>query len=618
MITLEEERERLSLTVDPATDELPEYGVRTQTEQPQGYTALVTVFMFIYPFGATAFMLYHIAAYTIFIRKISRNNKNYDADCTIPVYRNKKATTPMLIGLFNPAIILPECDYTDAQLRAVLLHELTHLRRKDIFVKWLGVLACSIHWFNPIVWFVRRETDRACELACDESVIRNLDANCRQNYGDTLIYIATDTKTPHAIISTTMCEEKRALKERLGAIMKSKKHSRLALAVSTILLLSAILTACVLGAGRSGNQNLIEFEAVYRDVNEHSFSVEFKRGEILYTCYIVDDMLQAAGGTRGLKEIGFAIGDFSGTVREGQKDEYRIFEREGYSIDEFIVVQDDGFMNPAVIYIGNQIPPDRTGPISLGTYTSDDGQTQAVLLTAVPLSPFTSLTFGGRTIEDSAFTAEVWNTLRFDDLVEIDVDGRTWESSERLVFCSGDEYFYLNIVPNDEGWVSTPTDTPGYTETIAYYSAPAGTYDALTSLLTYYIADNFMYDITPQIMSDLIYSSEDLQFILYREADYYVQSSSVGHFMDEWDLDSWIEFVMPDGTERSMENVIRVLCTSSDIQIYINLDYLDVIVFYEWGNAYYKISQDTADTVQRQFKEFQELAFFTVDWGWGE
>ena len=126
-----------------------------------------------------------------------------------------------------------------------------------------------------------------------------------------------------------------------------------------------------------------------------------------------------------------------------------------------------------------------------------------------------------------------------------------------------------------------------------------------------------MYDITPQIMSDLIYSSEDLEFILYREADYYVLSSSVGHFMDEWDLDSWIEFVMPDGTERSMENVIRVLCISPFIQIYINLDYLDVIVFYEWGNAYYMISQDTADTVRRQFKEFQELAFFTVDWGWG-
>ena len=74
---------------------------------------------------------------------------------------------------------------------------------------------------------------------------------------------------------------------------------------------------------------------------------------------------------------------------------------------------------------------------------------------------------------------------------------------------------------------------------------------------------------------------------------------------------------MPDGTERSMENVIRVLCTNPGIQIYINLDYLDVIVFYEWGNAYYKISQDTADTVRRQFEEFQELAFFTVDWGWG-
>ena len=173
------------------------------------------------------------------------------------LFRNPIAETPMLIGLFRPTIILPERDYTDAQLYAVLQHELTHLRRKDVLVKWLSILACAVHWFNPLVWIVRREIDRACELSCDEAVIRNLDKDGKQNYGDTLIYVAADAKTPHAVLSTTMCEEKKALKERLGAIMKSKKHTRIAIVLSAVLIITACGTAIALGSGRANAQEYL-------------------------------------------------------------------------------------------------------------------------------------------------------------------------------------------------------------------------------------------------------------------------------------------------------------------------------------------------------------------------
>jgi hypothetical protein len=90
---------------------------------------------------------------------------------------------------------------------------------------------------------------------------------------------------------------------------------------------------------------LVEFEAIYSNVTDYSYSVQFKLGERIYSDYIVNGELQSAGGWRGLKEIGFAVGD------KGEK--YRIFERDGYSIDEFIVVQDDGFMNQTVIYVAD-------------------------------------------------------------------------------------------------------------------------------------------------------------------------------------------------------------------------------------------------------------------------
>ena len=213
--------------------------------------------------GVIIYLAFIYCSYNAFTSKIKRRNTTAATEenavlaelCgnrRIPLlYRNPLAATPMLVGVFHPAIILPDREYTNEQLRAVLLHELTHLRRKDVLVKWLTVLVSALHWFNPIVWLVRREIDRACELSCDEAVIRNLDTDGKQNYGETLLYVAADSKTPHAVLSTTMCEEKKALKERLGAIMKSKKHTRLAIIVSAVLIIAIGGTAVVLGAGRA-------------------------------------------------------------------------------------------------------------------------------------------------------------------------------------------------------------------------------------------------------------------------------------------------------------------------------------------------------------------------------
>jgi beta-lactamase regulating signal transducer with metallopeptidase domain len=218
------------------------------SSQESPLSGIVDAAFVIYPIGVAAILLYQLIAYMIFIKKTLRGSRVSDIECKIPVYFNTKATTPMLVGLFKPKIILPDREYSDEQLQAVLLHEMTHLRRKDILVKWLSMIACAVHWFNPIVWLVRREIDRACELSCDEAVIAKLDASGRQTYGDTLIYVAADHK-PHTALA--MSESGRNLKERLRAIMKNKKRTRIAVIVSVVLLVFVAGEAIVLGAGEN-------------------------------------------------------------------------------------------------------------------------------------------------------------------------------------------------------------------------------------------------------------------------------------------------------------------------------------------------------------------------------
>ncbi len=118
------------------------------------------------------------------------------------------------------------------------------MKRHDIFIKWLLIFAGAMHWFNPLVYYVRREMNKACELACDESVIKKFDMREMQQYGDTLIAVAADSirKMP---LSIAMFEDKKNLKERLGAIMKYKKHSkRIVVAASVIL---AAVVCAILG-----------------------------------------------------------------------------------------------------------------------------------------------------------------------------------------------------------------------------------------------------------------------------------------------------------------------------------------------------------------------------------
>jgi beta-lactamase regulating signal transducer with metallopeptidase domain len=242
-----------------------------QTERGAWFTSVsagaIALFMLLYPAGFAAVLIYHLLAYALFLRKTRRHSVRADIDCKIPVYFNPKATTPMLVGLFRPKIILPEREYSDAQLQAVLLHELTHLRRKDVLIKWLSVLACALHWFNPIVWLVRREMDKACELSCDEAVIAKLDASGRQTYGDTLIYVAAEHKPRTAL---AMSESGRNLKERLGAIMKNKKWSRSAIIIgTTALLIAGVAAAVALGAGSGENGK----DGKTEQTNDNTYSV---------------------------------------------------------------------------------------------------------------------------------------------------------------------------------------------------------------------------------------------------------------------------------------------------------------------------------------------------------
>jgi len=187
-------------------------------------------------------------------------NSLVDGQHNIKLVRNPLVSTPMLIGIFRPCIIIPDMKFNKKQFRYILLHELTHLKRYDILIKWLTMLVTSLHWFNPFIYFIKREINHTCELACDEVVIRRLNCAEKQAYGDTLISVASEMKYPMGVMQTTMSEGKKTLKERLVSIMKYNKKSKLSIIISALLFIVIILGAIALGASVGTNKEKAELD----------------------------------------------------------------------------------------------------------------------------------------------------------------------------------------------------------------------------------------------------------------------------------------------------------------------------------------------------------------------
>lgn len=163
-----------------------------------------------------------------------------------PLYVSRAVKTPLTLGLFSPRIILPAGLGEGEMLQNVLRHELTHVRRRDTLYKWLALAVFSVHWFNPLTYLFRRELDRACELSCDEALLRSMTREEKRAYGNTLLQMAASGALPAGVVATTFATEKKNLKERLEQIMTYRKSFARVLAAVLAL---ALLAGCGVIAG---------------------------------------------------------------------------------------------------------------------------------------------------------------------------------------------------------------------------------------------------------------------------------------------------------------------------------------------------------------------------------
>ncbi|MFW2491613.1 M56 family metallopeptidase [Clostridium chromiireducens] len=181
---------------------------------------------------------------------------------------------PAIFGYFKPIILIPkgiqEIISAD-KLRYVFLHELSHLKRKDVFINWIIIFLKVIYWFNPVVQYGLRKMKEDMEVCCDSLALSYTEDEEVREYGFTIINIIDHfSKSVPLIGTTSIANNKSEVRRRIIMIkLFNKKAYRFsAMALASLLVISGIvLTDAKASPNFTSNKN----KAVNVDKIDYNF-----------------------------------------------------------------------------------------------------------------------------------------------------------------------------------------------------------------------------------------------------------------------------------------------------------------------------------------------------------
>ncbi len=217
--------------------------------------------------GASFFLIKTIADYIDFSKRVRIgrrvNSKFLDSsliECKaalgikkeISIMQCKYVSTPVTFGFKNPIVLLPVgfiSQINESKLKMIILHELCHIKRRDIAKNCLWLLAKTIHWFNPLVWIAYKFYLSDLELACDEMVLENISYGDSFEYSQSLLdVIRLSKKKVKAPAALAFCEEKSKIRKRVENMIQPQKKLKLAgftsLLLAIIMIVGCFTTAC--------------------------------------------------------------------------------------------------------------------------------------------------------------------------------------------------------------------------------------------------------------------------------------------------------------------------------------------------------------------------------------
>ena len=177
---------------------------------------------------------------------------------------------PGVFGIIRPVLMVPagiSNRLEDAQLEAILAHELSHVRNRDNFFAAIHMFVEAVFWFYPVVWWLGSKLVEERERACDEAVLQL--GNEPQTYADGILKVCEFyLESPLACVSGVIGSN---LKKRIEGIMLHRVGA--GLSVANKLLLAGAGVAALAAPLLVGAMNAPQSRAQSQDESNLSFEV---------------------------------------------------------------------------------------------------------------------------------------------------------------------------------------------------------------------------------------------------------------------------------------------------------------------------------------------------------
>ena len=215
----------------------------------------MNILAYLWLVGMAVLLLIYSICYIRLIHKMHKNSavvfcpeltKFTDKKVTVRVWEN--TSTPFMIGILKPTLVLPDGELMEEQLDNIIRHEMTHFKRHDILYKWFAELVKCVHWFNPIVWYVSKQINTECEISCDMAVTKNMSGAEEMSYINTILSLLPKDKSNRLSLTTQMASSKKVLKRRFTMI-KNKKTTSKFMSVLSAVIAVIMLSTTVFASG---------------------------------------------------------------------------------------------------------------------------------------------------------------------------------------------------------------------------------------------------------------------------------------------------------------------------------------------------------------------------------
>jgi len=207
---------------------------------------IMNIISYLWSIGVIVILSLRLLNYALFNRLIGKHIISSVKLGKITLIKTNTVSSPLIIGLFKPRLLLPNINIPDDRLEYILMHELMHYKRHDLLYKWFVMIVSAVHWFNPLIYIVSKQIDEECEMSCDFSVVKDMDDIQQREYMNTILSLIVP-KSPKRL-TTAMSSSKTQIKRRFTMIKNKRKIGRLATVISVVTA-ATILSSTVFASG---------------------------------------------------------------------------------------------------------------------------------------------------------------------------------------------------------------------------------------------------------------------------------------------------------------------------------------------------------------------------------